>query len=82
MFNKLFAACLLVSDFDKSLTFYRDILGLAVNSQDGKFADFKLEGTSLAVFQKDDAVSMFPKEQMGSGGGAVLGFQVDDVNKT
>jgi len=82
MFNKLFAACLLVSDFDKSLTFYRDILGLAVNSQDGKFADFKLEGTSLAIFQKDEAVAMFPKEQMGSGGGAVLGFQVDDVNKT
>lgn len=81
MFNKLFANCLLVNDFDKSMRFYRDILGLKVNSQDGKFADFKLEGTSLAIFEKEAAVAMFPKEHMGSGGGVVLAFQVDDVNK-
>lgn len=81
MFNKLFAACILVNDFEKSLSFYRDVLGLAVNSQDGKFADFKLEGTSLAIFQKSEATTMFPKEHMGSAGGVVLAFQVDDVNK-
>jgi lactoylglutathione lyase len=82
MFNKLFANCLLVEDFDKSIKFYRDILGLEVNSQDGKFADFKLEGTSLAIFQKSDAVAMFPKEYMGKGGGIVLAFQVEDVAET
>jgi len=82
MFNKLFANCLLVNDFEKSLAFYRDILSLKVNSQDGKFADFKLEGTSLAIFEKEAAVAMFSKDHMGSGGGVVLAFQVDDVNKT
>lgn len=82
MFNKLFANCLLVSNFEKSLSFYRDILGLEVNSQDGKYADFKLEGTSLAVFEKDAAVAMFPKEHMGSGGGIILAFQVESVDKT
>lgn len=82
MFNKLFAACLLVNNFDKSLTFYKDALGLAVNSQEGKFADFKLEGTSLAIFQKSEATAMFPKEHMGNSGGIVLGFQVEDVQKT
>lgn len=82
MFNKLFANCLLVDDFDKSMTFYKDILGLSVNSQDGKFADFKLEGTSLAIFEKSTAVAMFPKENMGTGGGIVLAFQVDDVAKS
>lgn len=55
---------------------------MKVNSQDGKFADFKLEGTSLAIFEKEAAVAMFPKEHMGSGGGVVLAFQVEDVNKT
>lgn len=44
MFNKLFAICLLVDDFEKSLSFYKDTLGLEVNSKEGKFADFKLEG--------------------------------------
>ncbi len=82
MFNKLFAVCLLVEDFDKSFSFYKDTLGLEVNSQEGKFANFKLEGTELAIFQKDEATAMFPKENMGKGGGAVIGFQVDDVKKT
>ncbi|OGM26572.1 hypothetical protein A3D00_03610 [Candidatus Woesebacteria bacterium RIFCSPHIGHO2_02_FULL_38_9] len=81
MFDKLFANCLLVEDFEKSLAFYSDILGLKVNSKDGKFADFKLEGTSLAIFQKSDAVAMFPKEHMDRGGGVVLAFQVENVQK-
>jgi len=82
MFNKLFAVCLLVKDFDKSFSFYKNTLGLEVNSQEGKFANFKLEGTELAIFQKDEATVMFPKEKMSGGGGVVIGFQVDDVKKT
>ena len=79
MFDKFFANCLLVDDFDRSMAFYRDNLGLTVNSQDGKFADFKLEGTSLAVFQKSEATAMFPAQHMGKRGGIVLAFQVPDV---
>jgi len=79
VFDKLFANCLLVDDFDRSMAFYRDNLGLTVNSQDGKFADFKLEGTSLAVFQKSEATAMFPMEHMRKRGGIVLAFQVPDV---
>jgi len=82
MFNKLFANCLLVNDFDKSLAFYKDVLGLEVNTTEGKFADFKLEGTSLEIFEKEAAISMFPKEHMGQGGGVILAFQVEDVQKT
>ena len=54
MFNKLFAICLLVDDFEKSLSFYSDTLGLEVISQEGNFANFKLEDTGLAIFQKDE----------------------------
>jgi catechol 2,3-dioxygenase-like lactoylglutathione lyase family enzyme len=81
LFKKLFAVCLLVNNLEESLSFYKDKLGLAVNSQEGKFANFKLEGTSLAIFEKSEASAMFPAEHMGTGGGAVLGFQVDDVKK-
>jgi catechol 2,3-dioxygenase-like lactoylglutathione lyase family enzyme len=81
MFNKLFAICLLVEDFDKSFDFYKNTLGLTVNSNEGKFANFKLGETELAIFGKDEAVAMFPSEHMGSGGGAVIGFQVDDVER-
>ena len=82
MFNKLYAACLLVDDFDKSLDFYKNILGLTVNSQEGKFANFKLGETELAIFQKDEATAMFPKKYMGKGGSVSLAFQVLNVEKT
>jgi len=82
MFNRLFANCLLVNDFEKSIIFYRDVLGLEINSIEGKFADFKLEGTSLAIFEKEAATTMFPKEYMGQGGGVILAFQVEDIQKT
>lgn len=82
MFKKLFAICLLVNDFDKAFSFYKDILGLEVNSHEGKFANFKLEGTELAVFEKSEASAMFPQSYMKSGGGAVIGFQMADVEKT
>lgn len=81
MFNKLFAVCLLVDDFDKSFSFYKDILGLEVNSQEGQFANFKLGETELAIFEKDGAVAMFSKEHMGNGGGVVIGFQTENVEE-
>ena len=81
MFDKLFAICLLVDDFEKSLKFYKEILGLEVESTDGKFANFKVGETSLAIFGKDEATSMFPRSHMRLGGGAVIGFQVGDVDK-
>lgn len=81
MFKKLFAVCLLVKDFDKSFDFYKNILGLKVNLNEGKFANFKLGETELAIFQKSEAISMFPTKYMGNGGGAVIGFQVKNVEK-
>lgn len=48
----LYAVCLLVHDFEVSLKFYRDKLGLVLNSQDGKYADFKL-GVRYSQFFKE-----------------------------
>ncbi len=80
--KSLYAVCLLVHDFEVSLRFYRDTLGLILNSQDGKYADFKLGDTLLAIFQKDQATSMFPASHMTSGGGAVYAYQVEDIAKS
>ena len=76
---KNFGNCLLVNNLDVSLEFYKDKLEMEIDSQDGKFVSFK--GISLALFQKDEAVAMFPKEHMGNGGGVILAYQVDDLNK-
>lgn len=82
MIKQLYAVCLLVDDFKKSLAFYTETLGLTLNSEDTGYADFKLGDTLLAIFQKDDATAMFPKTHMHRGGGAVLAFQVEDVEKS
>ena len=84
MFTKLYALCLLVNDYEKSLAFYRDILGLEINSNDEKYADFKFKSgnTLLAIFQKDVATAMFPIEHMKPGGSAVIAFPVEDVDAT
>lgn len=81
MFNSLYAVCLLVKDFEKSVVFYRDLLGLQINSQDKNYADFKLGDTLLAIFQKNQATDMFPTKFMNTGGGLVLAFKVEDVQK-
>jgi lactoylglutathione lyase len=82
MFKKLYALCLLVNDYEKSLTFYRDKIGFEINSQDRKYTDFKLGDSLFAIFQKDEATLMFPKTHMNSGGGVVIAFPVKSISKT
>ncbi|MEK7165789.1 MAG: VOC family protein [Patescibacteria group bacterium] len=82
MFKKLYALCLLVEDYEKSLVFYRDTLGLEVNSHDNRYTDFKLGNILYAIFQKDEATIMFAKNHMTSGGGSVIAFSVKDVGET
>jgi catechol 2,3-dioxygenase-like lactoylglutathione lyase family enzyme len=82
MFKELFATCLLVDDFDISLDFYQNKLGLELNSTNSKFADFKLNSASLAIFQKNEARTMFPERYMQVGGGIILAFQVDNIEKS
>lgn len=82
MFTEIFAVCILVNDFEKSLAFYKNILELEVNSVNDKFADFKLNGTSLAIFQKDEATQMLPSKYMKNGGGSIIAFQVKNMDKS
>lgn len=81
MVKELFTVCLLVNNFERSLSFYKDVLELEVNNVNSKFADFKVNGTSLAIFEKDEATLMFPKRFMNAGGGTVLAFQVDNISE-
>jgi len=79
MFKKI-GNCLLVDNLERSLEFYVSKLGLEIRNQDGKFVDFK--NTSLSLFQKDEAVGMFPVKFMGKGGGVILAIQVDNLEKS
>lgn len=82
MLKRLSSACILVNDLKQSLHFYCDILGLKVNYTNDGFAGFTVDGIGLSVFQKSDAVAMYPSQYMNKGGGILLGFQVKDVATT
>lgn len=78
----MFANCLLVNDFEKSLSFYRDILGLEINVVEDKFANFKIDNMELAIMEKSLATAMFPNKFITGNGGVLLCFQTTDVAKT
>ncbi|MBN1263373.1 MAG: hypothetical protein JW991_03365 [Candidatus Pacebacteria bacterium] len=46
-----------MDDFEKSLAFYKDTLGLEIDSQEGKFANFKLVGM---IYGGKEKINTFP----------------------
>jgi catechol 2,3-dioxygenase-like lactoylglutathione lyase family enzyme len=82
MIQKVFAICLLVEKLEASLAFYRDMLGMKVNSEDNGFAEFKLGETPLALYERKQATAMFPERFMSAAGGVVIALQVENVDKT
>jgi catechol 2,3-dioxygenase-like lactoylglutathione lyase family enzyme len=65
-----------ISDFDRSLSFYEQILGLEVLSRDEAFgyASFATEGASFAIARTDDRSL--------TGRHTGIGWVVDDVTST
>jgi len=76
---KFYGNCLLVENLDKSLSFYTKKLGLTVKTNNGGYVDFV--EIPLGIFQKSEAIAMFPKEHMGHGGGVILAYQVKYLKK-
>lgn len=51
--NKLDYVIAFVSDMDKSVAFYRDVLGFKVKNESHKWTEFDTEGTTLALHLAD-----------------------------
>ncbi|MBI1822546.1 MAG: VOC family protein [Nitrospirae bacterium] len=49
MFNKINYITLVVKDMQKSISFYKEVLGLTVKMNMPQWAEFEMEGTSLAL---------------------------------
>ncbi|HMW33880.1 VOC family protein [bacterium] len=70
--------CIYASDFDRSLAFYRDGLGLQVTYKEDGFAQFNTEGTILTL-EKDGFRSDEPKDYRKVG--FLIQFEVEDIEK-
>jgi predicted enzyme related to lactoylglutathione lyase len=71
--KKLQNAYYVTQDMDRAVAFYRDALGLAIKFQDGaKWAQFDAGGVNFSISS--------PEESAGGAAGAVIIFEVDDID--
>jgi lactoylglutathione lyase len=69
---------LFVSDLDRSIRFYRDVLGLSVRNEHRDMVEFQADGALLTIHQ---AHQEGPHHHMPMVCGAMrLGFRVDDLD--
>ncbi len=70
--------CVYVSDFDRSLAFYKEGLGLDVTYHEENFAQFNTDGTILTI-EKGGEKSSEPKDFKKNG--VLIQFEVEDLEK-
>ena len=78
MFRKVDAVILLVSDMERSIRFYRDVLGLPLKSQAPDWTEFFMKGTKLALHPINERL----KAKITSRVGILIGFMVMDMDET
>ena len=61
---------LYVRDLERSLAFYRDVLGIPLEDQDGHWAEARLDGLRFALHAADEAQP----------GTVWIDFEVDDID--
>lgn len=71
-FKRLGAVILLVSDMDKSMKFYRDVLELPVKNTSAEWVEFFSSGTVLALHPSRNKIRT-------KNSGVLVGFMVSDL---
>lgn len=72
-FKKIGSVILIVSEMEKSLVFYKDILGLPIKSQSEAWTEFFVNGTLLALHPAEN------KTKLKTGISILIGFMVSDL---
>ncbi|WP_426272202.1 VOC family protein [Exiguobacterium sp. R-17] len=73
---------LYVEDTVRTLTFYRDVLGLSVKAEHGSYIEFETGQTTLAFNTREDVQQLIPDYTIPSGKAQQtleIGFVTDDV---
>jgi len=76
MFRKVGAVILLVSDMERSIDFYKNILGLALKSRSKDWTEFIQDGTVLALHP---AKKKFRAKSTKAKIGMLVAFKVSDM---
>jgi lactoylglutathione lyase len=78
--NRLGVVMITVSDMERSVRFYRDVLGLPLRFQSPDWSEFATEAVTLALH--GGGVEAPPREGPPAAGGVNTGWYVDDVDAT
>ena len=76
LFKKVGAVILLVSDMERSVKFYRDVLNLPIKSQSDDWTEFFGSGTVIALHPAKR------KAKISTGIGVLVGFMVNNFDFT
>lgn len=76
MIGKNAFVMLVVSNMEKSVAFYRDVLGLTVKTHSPDWTELEANGIRVGLHSTTDKLHVRPNESYG------FGFYVDDINAT
>jgi lactoylglutathione lyase len=76
MFTKFGIVMVVVSEIERSVSFYRDTLGLSLKFTSPEFAQFDVDGVNLGLHPKSEHLPA------STSGGISFGFYVDDIEAT
>jgi lactoylglutathione lyase len=71
---------LFVGDLERSIAFYRDVVGLQLKLQGDGYAEFATEGTRFGLYHRGRLSELIGREPMISGPGGEVVFLVEDVD--
>lgn len=76
MIGKLGLVMVVVKDMDRSVAFYRDVLGLKLQFQTPEWSQFDAGNIHVGLHAESDRLKVHPTES------AQFGFYVDDIQQT
>jgi len=82
MFAKVDYAMVNVSDMDRSVAFYRDVLGIPLRFDSPGWSEFETGATTLALHLAPKAPPMAGPPAGPTAGSCSLGFSVEDLDRT
>jgi len=82
LFTKVGTVILLVSDIERSIQFYRDILGLPIKTKSSDWVEFFNRETTLALHPIKKGRGGSAHKEIKTGMATLVGFMVSDLDAT
>jgi lactoylglutathione lyase len=80
MIARVDSVILYVAHLDRSIAFYRQLIGLQLKVQDHGYAEFVTQGTKFGLFERAKLPELIGRDARAGGPGGEIAFLVSDVD--